>query len=141
MASLKNPKLEFQFDDSEMLDNNYSLLKLMIINAGELVAKDISIKLLTEIETVRNLKLEANHVDFPMILGEIKPGERKEITFQFRPIKAGRYSLTILSSCKTAEGNFLDEKKDLLYVMIQPDIFKPPVVIEDDLINGFDSYR
>lgn len=132
----KNPKLEFQADDSEMMQNNYSLLKLIIINTGELEARDISIKMQTEIEASKNSKLEVNHEDFPRILGEIKPGEKKEITFGFRPTTAGRASMTILNSCKTAEGKCLLEKKDVLYVKIKPEISKPSMVIEGDFVSG-----
>ncbi|MBU4223539.1 MAG: Ig-like domain-containing protein [Euryarchaeota archaeon] len=141
MASLKNPKLEFQLDDSEMIQNNYSLLKLIIINTGELEAKDISIKLQTEIEASKNSKLEVNHEDFPRILGEIKPGERKEIHFEFRPITAGRASLTILNSCKTAQGKCLLEKKDVLYVTIQQEISKPSSNNQSNLNADFERYR
>ncbi|MBU4222268.1 MAG: PQQ-binding-like beta-propeller repeat protein [Euryarchaeota archaeon] len=132
----KNPKLEFEVDDSEMIQNNYSLLKLIINNRGEMEAREISIKLQTEIETSKNSKLEANHVDFPWILGEIKPGERKEITFEFRPITAGRTSLTILNTCKSAQGKCLQEKKDQLFVTIKPEISKPSVVVEGDFVSG-----
>ncbi|GEM_PF-3732243 len=139
MAGLKTPVLKFEADDREMLQNEYSLLKLRITNIGETDARDINIKLQSEID--KKLSKEAAPSDYSQ-LKEIKPGESKEITFGFHPTTAGKVSLTIISSCKSAYGKNLPEKKEQAFVTIRPQISKPETIVHiGELTQGSTVFK
>lgn len=122
----KIPKLEFQIDDGEMLQNNYSLLKLKITNNGKIEAKDINIRIQSEID--KKLSIVANQSNYSQ-LEIIKPLESKEITLGVHPTTAGKVSLTIIISCKSVHGKSIPETKEQAIVTIQPQDSKPNTII------------
>lgn len=121
ISGSKMPDLLFKADDSGMVQNAFSQLKLNITNKGEMEAIDIHLKLHCDLAKLSN-KVTPNEKPE---LKEIKPNESKEITFGFDPRNEGKVIFIILSSYKSKYGKVLPEIRSELSVTIRPEAYKP----------------